>query len=113
MQEHKRLKLRAVEFLEAIGCQDIQEEYRLPKIQYTLGKRPRHWATKQYFLFDVVGFRQGQLIAVECGGIYPRKLASIAKQGIKLYILPHGTKKPFLWRAGLTVCARCGNKTAN
>lgn len=108
--EHGQLKLKARDFLQSIGCQDIQEEYRLPKIQYSFGERPRHWRTKQCLVFDVAGFTNGRLIAIECGSIVPRKLSSIAKQGVLLYLLPFGRNKPFLWQRGIHVCPRCGNK---
>lgn len=111
-REHSQLKVRAVAFLQSIGCQDIQCEYRWPKIQYTLGIRPRHWRTKQSFLFDVVGFRRGGLIVVECGGILASKLKGISNQHITLYILPRGRKIPYLWQPNTAVCRVCGHKVS-
>lgn len=107
---HYKLKLVAKQFLESIGCQNIQMEYQLPKIQYTFGKKPRHWQTRQVYTLDVVGFKEGRLFAVECGGIHMRSLNNLAHQGVLLYILPFGKTKPFLWQRGIKFCSKCGNK---
>ena len=109
--KHQELKEKAKQFLESMGCKDIQFEYRLPKIQFSLGEKLRHWNTKQFFIFDVAGFKDGRLVAVECGGTLPRKLSSLHNQAILLYIFPHGKIKPYLWHNGIQVCDRCGNKT--
>lgn len=109
-KRHIQLKIKANEFLQGIGCQNIQFEYRLDKIQYTLGARPRHWKTKQYFQFDVAGFKDGRLLVVECGGITAKKLKSMSTQGIMIYILPYGKNKPYLWQEGIDVCVSCGHK---
>ena len=107
---HIQLKLKARKFLQNMGCQDIQDEYRLPKIQYTFGKRPRHWKTKQSLVLDVAGLKDNRLIAVECGGIFPQKLKSLSIQEVTLYIWPYGKNKPYLWQRNINVCHLCGQK---
>jgi len=91
-REHKALKLLAKHFLREQGFNEINEEYLIDQ------KR-----------VDVVGISGDKIIAIECGGSLERKLRHIVGRVDKLYILPYGATKPFLWDGHSQVCQFCGH----
>ena len=105
--QHTTMKEVARKFLKDLGCDDIATEY-------TCGKNGR-WS-KGYVRFDVVGWLDGKMVAVECGSIQEkaklRKVKALlnTKELAILYILPYGYVMPYEWRPGISFCPRCGHK---
>jgi len=97
---HNALKRVAKEFLLAQGCKQICEEY---KIGYT------KWGQGHWVIVDALGTKDGQKIAVECGGSWPAKLSKLAALVSLVYVLPYGEIKPFLWHHGIVICHTCGH----
>ena len=100
--EHNQLKKLAREFLQQIGCVDIDEET-------CVGKR-----TKGKFLIsDVTGRLNGKLVAVECGGILQlgkRKRWIREKRISDMYIFPYGQTVPYKYELNMKVCPKCGHQ---
>ena len=96
---HKKLKVRARLFLGDMGCANIQEEY-------TIGTSLNG---KGSIRVDVVGFRDSQLVAVECGGSTDKKLNKACGYIRELWVLPYGESMPFKWSIGKSVCHTCGH----
>ena len=70
--------------------------------------------------FDVIAKTEDdKIIAVECGSLgnqdKVRRVNILIGTGIidRLYILPYGAKEPFLYRADMILCDRCGNIIGN
>lgn len=97
---HKALKAKATEFLVDLGCTDIIEEYPLIRRPPKKGAR----------CVDVVGFRDGEAIAVECGGSTEQRLRSIVDIVSELYVLPYGETKPYRYKKHTNLCPYCGHK---
>lgn len=96
-EKHRKLKIKAREFLISLGCKDIREEAR------DLSEESR-------FVYDVVGFKDGKIIIVECGGSQKHKLQRIIRDGYTLYIWPYGAKEPFLYNPSRNICDKCGSE---
>ena len=106
-EAHKEQKRKAIKFLEALGCEQIETEK-------TLGRRRQ--GRQKYIVVDVAGYFDGKLIVVECGGIAVKGKASRLKVWMKMgkiasvFILPYGENEPYLWADNIKVCPACGHK---
>jgi len=63
---HKKLKEEGKKILKQLGYKDIETEYTYKN-------------NKIFFRFDVVGFKEGGIGLVECGGLSNKKLEKIKK----------------------------------
>ena len=90
--EHLALKKVARQFLEELGCININEEYRFNNS-----------------VVDILGNKGKQLMAVECGGSVKSKLVKLREKVDKIYILPYGQDIPYLWQQDFRICSACGN----
>ena len=98
--EHQELKRIAQEFLSALGCQNITTEYRIKTAQ----------GHQHKVVIDAIGFLGSRIIGVECGGSLRSKLLKAIPYLDRLYILPYGKQKPYLWHINTLVCHQCGQK---
>lgn len=96
-EEHKELKVLATQWLTDIGCVDVKEEFHAGD------------ATSGHIILDVTGYRNGSLIAVECGGSQERKLKIAMSLTNNIYIWPYNYQQPFLFKKGMRICNCCGN----
>ncbi len=97
--KHRYLKLVAAAFLKEQGCDNIDMELVFP-------------CRDKFFIIDVIGYKDGNRIVVECGGSRTKKLELVYKTVDLLYILPHGCNQPYLYQPEINVCHICGNNTS-
>jgi len=93
--EHKELKVIGLKFLRELGCRQITEEYH---------------ARRDSMHIDVFGSLDGKKIALECGGSSPKKLIKLYGWADRIYILPYGETRPFLWQPNIKICRTCGHE---
>jgi len=103
-KEHDALKLKAESFLLKFGCTDIQFEQF---VSYVSAMRVK---------FDVIGYKNEQIIAVECGGIGDKdkvkRMSILLETGnvTQIYLLPFGEKTPIVFSSCSKYCPYCGHK---
>lgn len=101
-EKHDELKLRATGWLREMGFNDIEFEVHIANPE--TGKT---WCGS--FVIDVVGRKEGEKVAVECGGSRVKKLIDIHIYFDKIYIWPYGANEPYLWAHDINVCQNCGH----
>lgn len=109
MERHKHsfLKLRARVLLKEMGCSDIVEEYVIAKERKFTNRACREYPVAKV---DVIGFKNGMKIAVECGGSKGKKLSKLADYVDEIYILPYGESEVYQWQNDVEVCVNCGHR---